>query len=486
MSAIFKAIILLLICSNIYAASLEFHKWQFGEFAANLRYVQHGIPTEGINEIYVREVGQFIKAKDITLNVLCPSTTLGTLNGSWTFFGARFIPLIADNEKPSFYSVSYLGGAEAFHNGTSFDALITPGEICASTRANHCELKKKGLSDGFVSRWGHAPLNRTGHHAPLSWNSLDIDGDGKGDFTFGGLLHLSTARYEPIIDRRIGAEAVFIRTDMGVRLVRLHENDISIERFKDGDLQDEKLLPISGVGENAGHALVALPGASNDLIAVRETCGLAAYEYKNNKLSKVKCISGLTDKWAMVGARGDFDSDGIDDFWISQTAHGTPVGLNRDHIRLISGSKWQRLKGNINIDSITIATIRGSTAFSDYDGIGTTLSPVAGDIDGDGIPDLTFSGHRHMNEAGALYVFFGKDYTTGMVTTVEDQRIAKVVGPLMAQLAPPYHHWDATDWDDDGHDDIVVTADNDLRAGLNAGAVYVLSGALIVNGKMTH
>jgi hypothetical protein len=49
----------------------------------------------------------------------------------------------------------------------------------------------------------------------------------------------------------------------------------------------------------------------------------------------------------------------------------------------------------------------------------------------------------------------------------------------MSQVAPPFHHWDATDLLGDGHADIVIPVDNDLCSGLNAGAVYVLSGKKI-------
>jgi|HigsolmetaAR202D_1030399.scaffolds.fasta_scaffold123526_2 hypothetical protein len=53
------------------------------------------------------------------------------------------------------------------------------------------------------------------------------------------------------------------------------------------------------------------------------------------------------------------------------------------------------------------------------------------------------------------------------------------LGPRCA----PFHHWDATDYTGDGVDDIVVSADNDLCSGLNAGAIYLLDGAAITGAQ---
>lgn len=219
-------------------------------------------------------------------------------------------------------------------------------------------------------------MNSFGHSAPLSFNSLDIDGDRVGDFTFGGVLHTSSSQFSPVGDARVGAEAVFIRAGNGVRLVRLYQNVISVEQYRESVLSDEATLSLEGGSGNARHSLVVLPGdkKKQDFIGVRSSCGLAAYDYRDGKIFPIRCITGLAGEWAMPGARADFDGDGI----------------------------------------------------------ATTLSPFAGDIDGDGKPDLTFSGHRHMNEAGALYILFGRDLRHGMTTTIESNKIVKIAGGVMS------------------------------------------------------
>lgn len=474
---------LVLACtSGAYATTLQYHRWQFGEFAATLRYLRYGVPTPGINDIYAKEIKNFRKVEEVEIGFLCPTETQGTLSGQWTFFGARLLPLPTARQLPSFYSVSYLGGAVGFHNGTSFDALIEPNDIRESLSAKKC-VSQFGLADKHTKTFGYAHLNREGHHAPLSYNSLDIDGDLLGDFTFGGVLYTSKTKFSAIGATNAGGEAIFIRTANGVRLTRLHQNLLSKDHFQDNKLHTEAALPLQTVAVNAGHSLVVFPGRRNDedWIGVRLECGLAAFDPNSAKISQVLCISGLTGNWALPGARADFDGDGIEDFWLSQTSLGNPMSPSISSVRLISGALWRKASGTVPIDQLTIATITGSSRYSDYDGIATTLSPFAGDLDGDKKPDLTFSGHRHMNEAGALYVLFGRDLRRNINITLDSPLISKIAGNLMSQLAPPFHHWDASDWDNDGCDDIVVSADNDLYSGLNAGAIHVLSGKKIVN-----
>lgn len=297
--------ILLVVSMSAYATTMEFYRWQFGEFAAQLRYLKHGKITPGINEIYAREMSEFLSADDLTIGFLCPEETSGTLSGQWTFFGARYLPLLGKNRLPSFYAVTYLGGAVGFHNGSSFDALLAPKDIRASLGKKKC-VQKHGLSEKHVGSFGYAHLTRSGHYAPLSFNSLDIDGDGAGDFTFGGILHVSSSRYTPVGHARAGAEAVFIKTDTGVRLVRLLQNVLSVERYRESTLSDEVTLSLEGVAANAGHSLVVLPGDGRtpDSIAVRSSCGLAVYAYRGGKLSQTKCITGLIGERAMPGGGG--------------------------------------------------------------------------------------------------------------------------------------------------------------------------------------
>lgn len=159
-----------------------------------------------------------------------------------------------------------------------------------------------------------------------------------------------------------------------------------------------------------------------------------------------------------------------------------PLEEQRDHVSLISMERLLNLeKPYVSLAELTYFTVKGHPKYSDYDGISTSLSPVAGDIDGDGKPDLSFVGHRHMNEAGALYILRNQDIVEGGVIDITNSKVIKVLGRLMSQLAPPYRHWDNTDFNGNGHSDIILSADKDLYAGLHSGSIYILDSKKIID-----
>lgn len=484
MKRIFLPVFCFLIASIGVATATTgpWYKTFFGHYAATLRYVQYGEATTGINDIFVAQIGNFIKTENVRLAVIAPAEeTLGAYGLEWTFFGARFLPL--QGGTPSFYGMTYMGSNTSFH-GTGFDALITPTDIAGAIGNPPQTVAELNTLSSHVASFGYADFNRSANFAPLSWNSKDIDGDGKGDFTLGGLIYLSTTGFTTYVTvSHKAAEYVFIDTDEGVLLARLLNGRLSVAKYIAGYGLQEVASPIqiNDVVLNAGHALTSAPAQTIDRIVVRRACGLQTYRYISGVISLGPCITGLTGNWAMPGAVGDFDGDSYPDFWISQTDQGNPSSPTTGHVRLISGALLAAATGNVSISSLTIAKVSGSATYSNYDGIATTLSPVAGDFDNDGKPDLTFSGHRHMNEAGAMYILRGSDITASMDITIADSRVIKVAGPMMSQLAPPFHHWDATDYNGDGYDDIAVSADNDVFSGISAGAIYILSGKAIAD-----
>lgn len=490
----FLVIICLLLPTTVANATSEaWYRTFFGHYAATLRYLQYGETTPGFNDIYAAQIGDFINTEDVRLATITPAVeTLGAYGPEWTFFGARFLPL-QSSAQPSFYGMSYMGSNTAFH-GAGFDALINPAAVSAAIGNPPQTVTELNTLSSHVASFGYEDFNRSAHHGPLSWNSKDIDGDGKGDFTLGGLIYLSTTGFTTYVTlSHKAAEYVFIDTDEGVLLARLLNGRLSVAKYVAGYGLQEVAAPIqiNDVVVNGGHALTSAPAQTIDRIMVRRACGLQTYRYMSGIVHPGPCITGLmgstgsngiqTGYWAMPGAAGDFDGDSYPDFWISQTDQGNPSSPTTGHVRLISGALLAAATGNVSIDSLTIAKVSGSATYSNYDGICTTLSPVAGDFDNDGKPDLTCSGHRHMNEAGAMYILRGSDITTGLDVTIADARVIKVAGPMMSQLAPPFHHWDATDYNSDGYDDIVVSADNDVFSGINAGAAYVLSGKAIAD-----
>lgn len=484
-----KRFFLLAICFFIAAigiASATTGPWyqnMFGHFAATQRYIEYGVATPGINEVYVNAIDDFIPFEDVRTATFCPAAqTGGALTGEWTYFAARMLP-VPSNGAINFYAVSYLGSNTGFH-GAGMDALVTSADISAGEGLLGYDVPAHGLQAQHTAAFGKSNLLKSSHFAPLSWNSKDIDGDGVGDLAFGGMMYLSSSNYSTPAwsTSQLNAEVAFLDTPNGVRAARLKGGRLSVVRaLPVSGFTEEGLLQIDQVQVNAGHTLTAIPGPAGDRIMVRRSCGLQVYNFTGTSIIAGPCINGLLGNWAMPGGVGDFDGDGFDDVWIAETNQGDANAPANSRVTLISGALLNAAFGSVTLDSLKIARINGSARYSNYDGIGTTMSPKAGDFDGDGMPDFSFSGHRHMSEAGALFILPGSEFVSSMNIALTDPRLIKVVGKHMSQLAPPYHHWDATDLNGDGHDDIVVSAVNDLCSGLNAGAIYVLSGKAIAD-----
>lgn len=452
-------------------------KWNTGEFAATLRYLHYGTATPGINETYAREVKHFIRADQVMIGMIRPPETKGAVGDNFIFWGARLFPLPNQKGAPSFLALSYLGSANHLHRSQSFDALLSAETLEQAVSSSLVQLERPL---GLLEQVDEAILtNACGWYTPLSFNSGDVDGDGKDDFVFGGRLILSASGYDvsAAIDMQ-AEETVFFQSEDGPRLATLQGNTLCVYCLREGSLFLVSALQVSPTTVSVPYRLFVLPKRGKDTLALLSDTGLAIIDFVNGKLGQRAMIAGLPEGPIYFGGRGQFLSD-TDDIWLSCPAHGCSPAEERDRIYLLSGARLAMLKGDSTLSDLIAFEITGSSRYSDYDGIATTMSPIAGDIDGDGRPDFTFSGHRHMSEAGALYVLLGKDITEGGRIVLTDNRIIKVVGPMMAQLAPPFHHWDATDLDGDGCDEIVISADNDVASGIHAGAVYILSGRKI-------
>lgn len=99
------------------------------------------------------------------------------------------------------------------------------------------------------------------------------------------------------------------------------------------------------------------------------------------------------------------------------------------------------------ISTVADVIVYGSTQFTNYDGVGCTLLPIAGKV------------------LGAV--------------CVSGPSVIKIIERPVSQLAPPFVHLDLQDMNNDGHDELVFAADNDVLGGLNKGAIYMLDGKKI-------
>jgi len=193
-----------------------------------------------------------------------------------------------------------------------------------------------------------------------------------------------------------------------------------------------------------------------------------------------------------IGAWGDFSGDGYNDFVISARRADNDSGA----AWIVDGRSIQSV-GRMTLSKAALLKVSNVDGYfktgqtKENDGIGSSLSYIAGDLDGDGIVDLSIGAHFNMAYSGSLFVISGADIRnigskqakpekTAEIST-RDKWVTRIVGVLGSELAPPYYHFDNFDINDDGYDDIVISADNDGFSGPNSGSIYILS----LNNSMT-
>ncbi len=445
----------------------------YNMYAATERHRQYGDVADNVAIFYGRQ-RDFVPIEDVTEKIVCPKPVKALPDG-FTFYGFRNIVLNRTGQLPLFYSMSYQGNHGFIRDRDEFDSLIDlgnpgPGRIVRLTQLQAANLLATAPK----------PLTRTGSYVtPFSFNTADVDDDGTDDFFFGGHLYLSeNGHYKPIVDDALdGREVIFARDQFLApkgniierwsydeeHLVKVGEMTLAAPVAKDRPFT---ILPLGGAVTNLADVIV-ITDSTYDFYALRD-----------GKAERVLSLPESAPHSIIVGARGDFDGDGTDDVWLTESRWRNKDGKIVGRASLLSSRKFNT--GASRLEDIASFTLYGSEAYTDYDGIGTTLSAVAGDFDRDGKPDLSISGHIHMNEAGALYILRGKDIGGTAELNVSDARVIRIVGRPVSNLAPPFFHYDMPS---ERGSQIVVAADNDLCSGVAGGAIYFLDIRKLVEDR---
>lgn len=443
----------------------------YRQYGAAMQYQDYGRVDPDLYAVYAGEEKNFLNISDIYQHRVCPAQVKGLVGQSYLYYGARLLVLAQKNSPPHAYVMSYLGSATWTHNNLAFDTYISQDFL----REAQIDVgQDAGLLKSWLSRHDSKAFlaGPSEFYRPLSYNSGDVDGDGRDDFILGGELVL-TKQFEKASGHFNGGEApvdvpgesIFLPDG---RVLSLVDGNLILQRWDGRSLRLQRQQQLEAApADNVPFRLLPFLEGS---VALRMKDGLQLIKEESDQWVKAGLITGLQDGEVLVGGQGDFSGDGRSELWVVQPRWKNKEGKIVGRLWLIDGIGAM----NGNIDALARARITGSTRYTNYDGIGSTLSQKAGDVDGDGMPDISFSGHRHMNEAGALFVLPGSAIKPDM--NVEDAAVIKIKGRPVSQLAPPFNHWDAADYNADGYDDILVAADNDMCAGLNAGALYVIDG----------
>lgn len=437
----------------------------YNMYAATERHRQYGVASDNV-ALFYDKARDFIPIEDVTEQTICPKPVKQLPDG-FTFYGIRNIVLNRRDDSALFYSVSYQGNHKYIRDKDEFDSLIDLGRT-GDKKIVHMK------ADQAANLMAGAPrkMTRNGSYiTPFSFNTGDVNKDGTADFFYGGRLHLSGGgTYKPISDPTLdGREVIFFHDAF------LSPNGDTIERWT---YDNERLVQTGATKLTTATAtdrpftILPLEGAVTPLadVIVITASTFDFYVLQNDKMSRVLSVPTTAPHSVIVGARGDFDGDGIDDLWLTESRWRNSENKMNGRAILLGSRKFNI--GARRIEDLASFILYGSEKYTDYDGIGTTLSPVAGDFDGDGKPDLSVSGHINMNEAGALYIVRGKDIVGKTEMNVADAAVVRIVGRPVSNLAPPFVHYDMPS--PGSRSKLVVTADNDLCAGIAGGAIYIV------------
>lgn len=436
----------------------------YKQYSATERHRQYGLADENV-AIYFGTAGDFIPIEKLTETLICPKPVKDPPDG-FTFYAVRNAVLERKGSAPLFYSMSYYGPSAAIRDKDWFDSLLDLGALGDARSIFLPASRAAGLMEAAPK-----PLTRNGSFfTPFSFNSADVNGDGTDDFFFGGRLFLSGAQgYRPISDRALDGREVIFSNE---QFLSPAGGTLEFWSLRDGGLaRDDRATLALPVSENRPFTILPLNGAVTDKAdaIILTASSLDFYALRDDSADRVLSIPAPTPHSIIVGARGDFDGDGTDDLWLAESRWKDKEGRIVGRASLLSSRRFTT--DAKSIEDLTGFTLYGSERYTNYDGIGASLSPVAGDFDGDGKPDLSVTGHINLNEAGALYILLGRDMT-GTGKSVADQSVIRIAGKPVSNLAPPFVHYDADKGT--GRNRIVVAADNDLCSGIAGGAIYVL------------
>ena len=192
-------------------------------------------------------------------------------------------------------------------------------------------------------------------------------------------------------------------------------------------------------------------------------------------------IKGEQDKGYFghtVAAVGDVDADGTDDLFVAAPGEDDETGA----VYLFSGADLSG-GGNVNATDAAFYWVGASTgdALGDTQGIS-----AAGDIDGDGTPDLLASAHYAAaggSQRGEVYLLGSSDAAGwGQGDAIDGQATLIVQGGTDSDRLG--EGMGATDLDGDGLADLTVSAPYEDTAANAAGLVAVFYGATTLTGTV--
>lgn len=331
-------------------------------------------------------------------------------------------------------------------------------------------LGVSSLAGADVKLVGEAGGQAGFHVAPAG----DLDADGFQDVivaafqdsTIGPAAGAAYVLYGPI------TPGVINLAEADAKLLAELTGDFAAEGFAgvgdlDGDGFDD--FVIGAPGSVPGQPGLPFPGAAYVFYGGEERlAGTMSLAEADAKLAgeSILDFAGLS-----VAGATDLDGDGFDDL-VTSGAGNDAAGPQAGAVYVLYGGD-DRLSGTVSLAKADAKLVgaQGNLAGFRLD--------RAGDLDGDGSEDLVIGASAQTgfggSGVGSTYVFYGSEIRLSGTISLPASA-AQLVGEEPDDR-PGLGLTGAGDLDNDGYDDLVVAADLEDTAGLDAGAAYVFYGS---------
>lgn len=397
---------------------------------------------------------------------------------------------------------SFMGSASAYagdSNGDGYsDVMIGTPNI---DQAYLIQGPVSGLRDLSDSAYYSCQLSSSGFE-PMFGSRLidaqDVNGDGYSDILIGAKEYT-----EAINNPSVGAAYLIFGGPNG--MCAGNSSIIVDDHLMEGTIDDSVPSVIRFLGKEhldyIGDAMDFIPDIDGD--GLKEIVlgaqgnddgafqGGAVYLVYSGDLSSASLASSLdgaahlkivgasqSEKLGMVVSGADVDGDGAGDLLLGN-ANYSVGGQNMGQVRIVFGASIPVASSVQNINNLAEMTFYGNNAF---DEVGSFLGN-AGDLDGDGDEEYFIGAPGQEDDAGAVYLVPGFYQASGSYFLGEDISTASpnATGAVQFRGAPEDRLTGAKiipDMNNDGHEEIVISAPEHSQHIYRGGTAYLLYGGV--------
>ncbi len=473
----------------------------FEQFMHYMRYVEFKNKPHHSIAPYVEAINKYKKIEDVAITKLIPEYKEKFLEKKYRNLTMRSIRLLSDIDKDGLPEIN-TSSINARCTKSYKNYYIKSTSINFNKKRNYLESIAVKIIDNDLLYDNELKSNLEKYKKTTNFNGNEIYkgnintiynfnqkvvnqeeiNNGKNNFTIINKNRLILSAKKSIISKNF-----ILNINKDNKLEILNKKDLSKVYIK--ELQNiffnniYCFQKLDDINEN---------GIQEFLVCNKKTIYLI--EPTPSKINFLKVTSDFRNNRLSFGSVGDYNSDRIKDFWVVNPYYKSGIDEKvTGYAGLIDGKKilasFNSKKEKIQLNELIIKEIYGSNKIpnSEVSGyklantsIGYKISNKAGDHDNDGINDFVLMMHYSYSKAGSLHILSGKDLQKMPKKILLNEKDFKyVISSFLSYLGPGL--FTGYDFNKDGYDDIVVSADMDHEAGYAAGAIYILSGKKIFN-----